>query len=53
MKAKDFERKFDAGEDVVNYLDLSRARRGSSKLFETLKLERGSVHEISNNFRAK
>jgi hypothetical protein len=31
MKAKDFERKFDAGEDVVDYLDLRRARRGSSK----------------------
>jgi hypothetical protein len=31
MKVKDFERKFDAGEDVVEYLDLSRARRGSSK----------------------
>jgi hypothetical protein len=31
IKAKDFERKFDAGEDVVDYLDLRRARRGSSK----------------------
>ena len=31
MKAKDFERKFDAGEDVVDCLDLRRARRGSSK----------------------
>jgi|GEM_PF-6790957 len=53
MKAKDFERKFDAGEDVEGYLDLSRARRGSSKLFETLKLERGYMHESSNSFRAK
>ena len=27
MKAKEFDRKFDAGEDVSNELDLSRARR--------------------------
>ena len=27
MKAKQFDRKFDAGEDVSNELDLSRARR--------------------------
>ena len=27
MKAKDFDKKFDAGEDVVEYLDLSKAVR--------------------------
>jgi len=27
MKAKTFDRKFDAGEDVVNQLDLGKARR--------------------------
>ncbi|MFQ5781191.1 MAG: type II toxin-antitoxin system BrnA family antitoxin [Nitrospiria bacterium] len=27
MKAKEFDRKFDDGEDVSRYLDLSRARR--------------------------
>ena len=27
MKAKELDRKFDAGEDVTKYLDLSRARR--------------------------
>ena len=27
MKAKDFDRKFDDGEDVTAYLDLSKARR--------------------------
>jgi len=27
MKAKDFEKKFDAGEDVTKYLDLTRAKR--------------------------
>jgi len=27
MKAKTFDRKFDAGENVVNQLDMSRARR--------------------------
>lgn len=27
MKAKDLDKKFDAGEDIAKYLDLSRARR--------------------------
>ena len=27
MKAKDFDKQFDAGEDVTKYLDLSKARR--------------------------
>jgi len=27
MKAKDLDRKFDAGEDITEHLDLSRARR--------------------------
>jgi hypothetical protein len=27
MKAKDLDRRFDAGEDVTKYLDLSKARR--------------------------
>ena len=27
IKAKDFDKKFDSGEDVKKYLDLSRARR--------------------------
>lgn len=27
MKAKEFDRKFDEGEDVIRYLDLSKARR--------------------------
>ncbi|MDP8248799.1 MAG: hypothetical protein P9M00_11725 [Candidatus Tritonobacter lacicola] len=27
MKAKDFDRKFDAGENITKHLDLSRARR--------------------------
>jgi hypothetical protein len=27
MKAKDFDKKFDAGEDISDQLDLSRARR--------------------------
>ncbi|MBT1075285.1 type II toxin-antitoxin system BrnA family antitoxin [Geobacter grbiciae] len=27
MKAKEFEKKFEDGEDVMQYLDLSRARR--------------------------
>jgi len=27
MKAKDFDEKFDEGEDVVEFLDLSKARR--------------------------
>ena len=27
MKARDFDRKFDAGDDVSRYLDLSKARR--------------------------
>jgi hypothetical protein len=29
MKAKDFDRKFDEGEDVTRYLDLSKARRSA------------------------
>ncbi|MFH0908856.1 MAG: CopG family transcriptional regulator [bacterium] len=27
MKAKEFDRRFDAGEDITQFLDLSRARR--------------------------
>lgn len=27
MKAKDFDRKFDKGEDITAYLDMSKARR--------------------------
>lgn len=27
MKASDFDKKFDAGEDITRYLDLSKARR--------------------------
>jgi hypothetical protein len=27
MKAKDFEEKFDAGEDITKYLDLTKAKR--------------------------
>ena len=27
MKAKDFDKKFESGEDITNYLDLSKARR--------------------------
>lgn len=27
MKAKEFDRKFDAGEDITEYLDFSKARR--------------------------
>ena len=27
MRARDLDRKFDAGEDITRYLDLSRARR--------------------------
>ena len=27
MKAKDFEKKFDAGEDITKYLDLTKTRR--------------------------
>ena len=27
MKARDFDKKFDAGEDVIRHLDLSKARR--------------------------
>ena len=27
MKAKDFDKKFESGEDITRYLDLSRARR--------------------------
>ena len=29
MKAKDFDRKFDEGEDVTRYLDLSQSRRSA------------------------
>jgi len=27
MKAKEFDKKFDMGEDITNYLDLSKAKR--------------------------
>jgi hypothetical protein len=29
MKAKDFDRKFDEGEDISQYLDISKARRSA------------------------
>ena len=32
MKAKDFDRKFDAGERILEQLDLSKARRPKQKL---------------------
>jgi hypothetical protein len=32
MNAKDFDRKFEDGEDVTQYLDLSTARRGNQEL---------------------
>ncbi len=31
MKAKEFERKFEDGEDITQFLDLSRARRPEQK----------------------
>ncbi len=31
MKAKDLEKKFDAGEDITRYLDLTKARRPSQE----------------------
>jgi hypothetical protein len=41
MKAKTFDEKFDRGEeDIVEYLDLSQARRGDLKSV-------GSVHRMS------
>ncbi len=31
MKARQFDRKFDRGEDIIKYLDLAKARRGEQK----------------------
>ena len=31
MKAKTFDKKFDDGEDILNYLDLSKAERASQE----------------------
>ena len=31
MKAKTFDKKFDEGEDILNYLDLSKAKRASQE----------------------
>lgn len=31
MKAREFDRKFDRGEDVIKYLNLAKARRGEQK----------------------
>ena len=31
MKAIQFDRKFDKGEDVIKYLDLAKAKRGEQK----------------------
>ena len=31
MKAKDFDEKFDSGEDITEYLDLSKARRSEQE----------------------
>jgi hypothetical protein len=31
MKARAFDRKFDTGEDIIKYLDLSKAKRGEQK----------------------
>jgi len=32
MRAKDFENKFDSGEDIREYLDITRARRPGQKV---------------------
>jgi len=40
MKAKTFDRKFDAGEEIVDQLDLSRARRvGTDPIFPAWMLD--------------
>jgi hypothetical protein len=31
MKAKQFDRKFERGEDIIKYLDLAKAKRGEQK----------------------
>jgi hypothetical protein len=31
MKARDFDRKFDRGDDVIKYLNLAKAKRGEQK----------------------
>ena len=46
MKAEDFDRKFDQGEDITAYLDLSQAKR-------PLKKEKLSVHAIEIESKAK
>ena len=43
MKAKEFDRKFDAGEDVTEYLDLSEVRRSAREQKQKQKQKRVSV----------
>jgi hypothetical protein len=35
MKAVEFDQKFDCGEDITKYLDLSKAKRSRSNRLET------------------
>jgi hypothetical protein len=35
MKAVEFDQKFDRGEDITKFLDLSKAKRSRSKRIET------------------
>ena len=35
MKAVEFDRKFDRGEDITKFLDLSKAKRSRSKRLKT------------------
>ncbi len=35
MKAVEFDQKFDRGEDITKFLDLSKAKRSSSKRLKT------------------
>jgi hypothetical protein len=47
IKAKELEKKFDAGEDISKYLDLSKARRPKQvgSLLTILKIKEGGIYD--------
>ena len=40
MKARDFDKKFDAGEDVTKYLDLTKAKRPATNRNGSMSISR-------------
>jgi hypothetical protein len=53
MKAVEFDRKFDRGEDITKFLDLSKARLSRSKILKTSPdgIDRGKDTRSANQVK--